>query len=215
MNVEQVKTTTPEVKDKLESIFEKQRSLMEKYEKIEASNGLLQTPDIPVNLHDNKGQARLKDFFWRATEEIAEAWEAFTQGDDTHFREELADALHFLIEACILAGLTPEFVSFSCQPMLPNEDKLDYMFATVLESPQLDTIMDTIMALGLAANCLKNKPWKQSHMKTDESKFKDLMRAAFKAFIRLCKTVGFTPQSLFDMYFKKNEVNKFRQETNY
>lgn len=107
MNVNDVKGDCPAVEDKLISIFEKQRSLMEKYEQIEASNGLLQTSDIPVVLDDNKGQARLKDFMWRITEEVAEAWEALLDGDVMHFKEELSDALHFLVEGMILAGLGP------------------------------------------------------------------------------------------------------------
>ena len=61
--------------DKLEAIFNRQKELMEKYHHIEARSGLLQTEDCPVNLDDKRGQARLKDFAWRTTEEIAEALE--------------------------------------------------------------------------------------------------------------------------------------------
>lgn len=61
--------------DKLEAIFNRQKELMEKYHHIEAKSGLLQTADCPVNLDDKRGQARLKDFAWRTTEEIAEALE--------------------------------------------------------------------------------------------------------------------------------------------
>lgn len=62
--------------DKLEAIFNRQKELMAKYHPIEVSIGLVQTEDCPVNLHDKRGQARLKDFAWRATEEVAEAMEA-------------------------------------------------------------------------------------------------------------------------------------------
>lgn len=60
---------------KLEAIFNRQKELMEKYHHIEAKSGLCQTSDCPVNLDDKRGQARLKDFAWRATEEVAEALE--------------------------------------------------------------------------------------------------------------------------------------------
>ena len=61
--------------DRLVAIFNRQKELMEKYHHIELNIGLMQTEDCPVNLHDKRGQARLKDFAWRATEEVAEAME--------------------------------------------------------------------------------------------------------------------------------------------
>jgi hypothetical protein len=88
--------------DRLHHIFKRQRELMVKYEKIEKRNGLLQTDLIPVDLHCKNGQARLKDFAWRFTEELTEAGDA--EGI-LHRQEELADALHFLIELCILVGI--------------------------------------------------------------------------------------------------------------
>ena len=91
--------------DKLQAIFTRQKELMEKYHHIEASSGLLQTEDCPVNLDDKRGQARLKDFSWRITEEIGEALDAlYVEQDQTHYIEELIDGLHFLTELTILAG---------------------------------------------------------------------------------------------------------------
>ena len=50
--------------DKLRGIFVKQKSLMGKYHDIELRSGLLQTEDVPVNINDKRGQARIKDFAW-------------------------------------------------------------------------------------------------------------------------------------------------------
>lgn len=103
--------------DKLDMIFKRQKELMKKYHNIELKQGLLQTEDCPVNLNDAKGQARLKDFAWRITEELGEAmnclknkpWKQTQMETDTiHFIEEISDAFHFFIEMCILIGLTPE-----------------------------------------------------------------------------------------------------------
>ena len=60
----------------LKNIFKRQKELMEKYHDIELKSGLLQTEDCPVNLDDKRGQARIKDFAWRITEEIGEALDA-------------------------------------------------------------------------------------------------------------------------------------------
>ena len=66
-------------KESLKAIFERQRELMEKYHDIELKSGLLQTEDCPVNLDDKRGQARIKDFSWRITEEVGEALDAITE----------------------------------------------------------------------------------------------------------------------------------------
>jgi hypothetical protein len=74
MNIKNAQTENFEG-DRLEAIFNRQIELMAKYHDIEKNIGLMQTEDCPVNLHDKRGQARLKDFAWRATEEVAEAME--------------------------------------------------------------------------------------------------------------------------------------------
>ena len=103
--------------DKLDAIFARQRELMEKYHDIEKAKGLLQTEDIPVNIDDHLGQARLKDFAWRVTEELGEAMNCLKnkpwkqtqmETDRTHYEEEIIDALHFFIELCILSGFDAE-----------------------------------------------------------------------------------------------------------
>jgi len=101
------------VGDKLDAIFNRQRELMEKYEEIERANGLLQTADVPVEINSHLGQARLKDFAWRVTEEIGEAMNCLKnkpwkqtqmETDVTHYEEEIVDAFHFFVELCILSG---------------------------------------------------------------------------------------------------------------
>ena len=107
MNITHAKKETTN-KESLKAIFERQRELMEKYHDIELKSGLLQTEDCPVNLDDKRGQARIKDFSWRITEEIGEALDALENEEGEaallHFHEELIDGLHFLTEMTILTG---------------------------------------------------------------------------------------------------------------
>lgn len=91
--------------DMLEAIFRRQNELMIKYHDIELRSGLMQTEDCPVNLDDKRGQARIKDYSWRVTEELGEALDARMQDDLPHFKEELIDGLHFLTELSILSGI--------------------------------------------------------------------------------------------------------------
>ncbi len=69
--------------------------------------------------------------------------------------------------------------------------------------------------LGEAANCLKLKPWKSTPMVTDEVHFLEEMIDAFHFMIELLIMVGFTPESLTQMYLNKAAVNSFRQTSNY
>lgn len=119
-------------------IFDRQRELMSKYDKIEAGNGCLETEDVPVDINSHTGQNRLKNFAWRITEELGEAM-----------------------------------------------------------------------------NCLKNKPWKQTMMETDEQHYQEELADAFHFFIELCILSGISAKELFTLYFLKSEVNKFRQDSKY
>lgn len=199
----------------LEAIFERQAALMVKYHPIEERNGLLQTPDCPVNIHDSKGQARLKDFAWRITEEITEATEARDVLDHfEHYLEEMIDALHFLVEQQILAGLSPK----SYRPEGLKTDLLDYLMGygnLYVISFIPVTEYHIIERVGLAMNCLKNKPWKQSQMMTDEDKFYGYMKESLLMLLAVLVRAGLTAKEVYGLYFRKNEVNKFRQRSNY
>jgi hypothetical protein len=222
--------------DKLSAIFHRQRSLMEKYELIEEKNGLLQTKDIPINLHDKMGQARLKDFAWRITEELAEAMEAALIHPELvdHMQEEVADALHFLTEFTILAGVTPEelftMINGGNHVLVEQKDMLDHLFhwselnlrnhRTLLNYPSALDLIRVRTAkftqnLGCTCNTLKNKPWKNTHMLTDINLFKKHLCATWEEFIYLCLAYDIDCARLSDLYFKKNQVNQFRIRSNY
>lgn len=204
-----IPTPTPE-KDRLQLIFERQHELMTKYFHIEKQNGLLETDDYPVNLHDRYGQARLKNFAWRCVEELAESMDALDHGNETHHFEEIADAYHFLVELMLLSGFTAE--DFGDKPC-----RLEAMFEAT-EFPNHRPYMQLshfTRELGMAMNCLKNKPWKQTHQLTDIPAYRARIIRAHQAFIVFCKSTDLFADALFRLYFAKSEVNKFRQRSNY
>ena len=214
MNVNDVdEGVVPMEGDYLELIFARQRELMEKYHDIEKDSGLMQTTDCPVNLNDKRGQARLKDFAWRVTEELAEAYEARNKGHEEHCREELGDALHFFVELCILSGITAKELS----PVSENKDRLTGAFEQFKQSivPPSVALSTVVLHLGVAMNCLKNKPWKATQMMTDEAYYKENIRRTFFAFVDLCYQVQMDAETLFNYYFRKSEVNKFRIRSKY
>jgi dimeric dUTPase (all-alpha-NTP-PPase superfamily) len=202
--------------DLLQAIFTRQKSLMEKYHDIEARSGLLQTGDCPVNLDDKRGQARLKDFSWRVTEELGEALDA--KNHKEHYQEELIDGLHFLTELTILAGkdydsiVSPE-EGVDCLENLVILAKCD--LATHSPSSIDQGVSRFIEQLAMMCNCLKNKPWKQSMMKTDREAFYDRLARAWVCYVAILVVSGLEAHDIANIYLKKSQVNQFRQRSNY
>lgn len=204
------------VGDKLKMIFTRQRELMEKYHHIEARSGLCQTEDCPVNLNDKRGQARLKDFAWRITEEVGEALDAANHSE--HYQEELIDGLHFLTEFTMMAGkdyntLCPD----SGNNIMYGNDYLEDIF-TRGNNKNHDlgkAMINLIRELGMCCNTLKNKPWKQTSMLTDVNEFYLRLYNVWKCYMDLLAVSGLKPDDIVNVYLKKSQVNKFRQRSNY
>lgn len=209
MNINNV----PEVEDYPENIWlairDRQLELMKKYHGIEKSSGLLQTEEVPVKIDTSKGQARLKDFCWRTTEEITESFESHLEGHKQHTVEEISDALHFMTELMILTGL---FEDHEFRPMgvigVPSR-------FNIAQKTDEAMYFQPIYYLGLAANLLKLKPWKQTFVATDRFRFKDYLQMAHWSIYELFKWFGYDDKQIYDIYFRKSEVNKFRQRSNY
>lgn len=205
--------------DMLQAIFNRQKSLMEKYHDIEAKSGLLQTPDCPVNLDDRRGQARIKDFSWRVTEELGEALDARSAQD--HYQEELIDGLHFFVELSILAGLDYNTILPPDTPKYREDHLLDLVegsYEVMEQAGRSDLefwVTQFIEQLSMMCNCLKNKPWKQSMMKTDREAFYGRLTRAWVYYITILAASGMTAYDIADIYLKKSQVNQFRQRSNY
>lgn len=204
------------VEDKLEAIFRRQKELMKKYHVIEAASGLMQIGTVPIDLDDSRGQARIKDFAWRCTEELMEAMDAYQH--KTHFQEEIADALHFLVELAILADLRPKDLVAN---LVSNHtsDKLDILYENAA-TPRYkkflsDTILLFLVSLGMTCHTLKNKPWVQTQRITDKDEFRKRLYFAFRRFVEICIAAEIDAESLYNLYFKKSDVNKFRQRSKY
>jgi len=203
MNINDIKDTEEIPKNIWEAIFKKQLEVARKYQDIEGMGDLLDRDD---NIQTSNGQKWIKDFAWRTTEELAEAYEAVYQinGDTNaetyqellkHFKEELIDALHFLVEMTIIANHV-NFKPHVVEDEYPNPWKVVY-------------------ELGLMCNTLKNKPWKQSQMLTDQTQFTKHLNNAWTNFYALLRKEVGSDEDIYNFYFKKNEVNKFRIRSKY
>lgn len=198
-------------KESLRAIFDRQKELMEKYHDIEFRSGLMQTEDCPVNLDDKRGQARIKDFAWRITEEIGEALDAIENesGESAllHFHEELVDGLHFLTEMTILTGY--DLPKYTTLKDLIEEGSYRDCYSLN------DLVSDHVMYLGMMCNCLKNKPWKQSMMKTNKENFYKHLKLVWSNYIAILTSQDLTEEEITDLYLRKSQVNQFRVRSYY
>jgi hypothetical protein len=76
-------------------------------------------------------------------------------------------------------------------------------------------LWDVCYHLNIARNFLKNKPWKQSEMMTDEIRFQKELVEGFISLMGCYSILGLDSKTLFHIYFKKNRVNLFRIRSKY
>ena len=76
-------------------------------------------------------------------------------------------------------------------------------------------LWDVAYHLNIARNFLKNKPWKQSQMVTDEEAYQEEVVKAFISMMGAFYTMGISDDDLYYLYFKKNRINCFRIRSKY
>ena len=69
--------------------------------------------------------------------------------------------------------------------------------------------------INVGRNFLKNKPWKQTQELTDVTRYDEQIVLGFIKYMGYLRFVGFTPETLHELFFKKHRVNCFRQKSGY
>lgn len=178
-------------------IFEKQKELKFMYEP--EAKELFENFDIDCF----EDQELFKKYCWRITEELTEMEEAHFKEKDSkdHIQEELIDALNFSIELMLLYGWT--------------EKNYETVPSSHFGNGILNRTGATIYALGLTANCLKNRQWRRSQYLVDllifEKRFKKFLAAGYR---QLIETFG-SDLAIRKAWSLKYQVNLFRIQTNY
>lgn len=91
---------------------------------------------------------------------------------------------------------------------------LRYFNQNFISDTRMD-LWDITQAMNIGRNCLKNKPWKQTQELTNEGLFQSKL---VEAFVYLCgyyAHLKLTPEDIYTLYFKKNQVNQFRIRSKY
>lgn len=292
MDSRDIKQEPPVIKDGryLEKIYELQMDLINEYVKIE------RTPAPPININTKSSQVLLKDFTGRVIEELAEGYESLIEVDAltqknrlwqyeydekdmvmcfNHMQnasEEMADAMHFMVELLIYANIQPEDINEYVSRLIPATDEvgpelhnnviakcmikgtsdiremypeiLNFRYIPMrniwahyyrdLPLPKNENLIhcgsrynhdyyrlfkamlwDVTYHLNIARNFLKNKPWKQSQMMTNEELYQEELVKSFIAMMGAFYEMGIDDTNLYYIYFKKNLTNKFRQKSKY
>ena len=76
-------------------------------------------------------------------------------------------------------------------------------------------LWEVIYELNKARNFLKCRPWKQTSVMTKEIEFQESLVKSFYLYMGFLALNGFTTQGLFRLFFKKQRINLWRQQTNY
>lgn len=206
--------------DRLKAIFDRQKQLMIKYHPIEMSTGLLQTEDCPVDLNDRKGQARIKDFAWRFIEEVGEALDAIENTKNMK-AEEFIDGLHFLVEMSILAGKDYNTIT-DFDPSQSEGDYLEMFYQDGTEFVMANTgrsldklVRQLVKELGMMCNTLKNRPWKQTLVDTNQELFNERLEKVWIVYFAILHVSGMSAYDIAETYLQKSQVNQARQESGY
>lgn len=188
-------------------IWKLQLELVKKYQKIE------NLPSYPLNLDLKDNQELMKDFLARVTEELAEAYEALEKADIDNAKEEMADALHFIMEALIFAT-TQERVEFAYgkigETTLFKDMAIGYYHDNVIE-----WFWETTYYLNLARNNLRNKRWKQTQVLAQKTLFFKNLISALHSLINGFHLWNMEEADIFEIYYKKNRINWFRIKSKY
>lgn len=69
--------------------------------------------------------------------------------------------------------------------------------------------------INVARNLLKNRPWKQTQVMSNELDYQEAVVKSFLMYLGFLAIHGFTPSSLFELYYRKQQLNLWRQNSGY
>lgn len=76
-------------------------------------------------------------------------------------------------------------------------------------------VFEVIYHLSTARNLLKSRIWKQTPVMTKELEYQDELVKSFYLYMGFLAFVGFTPQTYYELFFKKQQLNLWRISTKY
>lgn len=150
-------------------------------------------------------QELFKKLCWQIVEELAEAKDAIEEElDDEHFDEELIDAFNFTLELYQLYGMTPSF-DWTLPKWAQDFGVGDFV----------GDLLTLIGNIGMTANCLKNREWRQSQYLVDLVVFEDRLKGIWTSFVIMFEHLGLSENRVKELWSLKYQVNLFRIKSKY
>lgn len=189
------------------------KPFIKSWEEIYALQGELQLMYRPYfkerianfDINTLEDQELFKKLCWQIVEELTEAMEAKDKNEKDHVLEELIDAFNFMLELYKLYGIPPSFAW--CPTYGFTEDVADENFE--------ENILELIKTIGLAANCLKNREWRQSQYMVDLVVFEERLWDIWTMFSVLFGSIGVAEEKVRELWSLKYQVNLFRIKSKY
>ena len=187
------------------------KPFIKSWEEIYALQGELQLMYRPYfkerianfDINTLEDQELFKKLCWQIVEELTEAMEAKDKNEKDHVLEELIDAFNFMLELYQLYGMTPTF-----DWTLPK-------WAQVLEEDFAGDLLTLIGNIGMTANCLKNREWRQSQYMVDLVVFEDRLKWIWTYFVIMFEHLGLSETRVKELWSLKYQVNVFRIKSKY
>lgn len=188
------------------------KPFIKSWEEIYALQGELQLMYRPYfkerianfDINTLEDQELFKKLCWQIVEELTEAMEAAEEPDDEHLAEELIDAFNFMLELYQLYGMTP--------PLDWTLPKWAQIMKVEFWSADMLALIGTI---GMTANCLKNREWRQSQYLVDLVVFENRLKSIWTAFIVVLYHAGLSETQVKELWSLKYQVNLFRIKSKY
>ena len=181
------------------------------YEKLEGINNW---EEYNFSIDCSADQMMFKDMLQiRFIEELTEASIAMDENEE-HFWEEIGDALNFFLSAYVMLG-----VDFN---KLPSPDTLLVNYShsmrkhkTIYKDEYSIHVYPIIEKVGYLCNLLKNRPWAQSNFLVSMVDFNERLESLWVEFWRFLDYMRVSPHDVFEMFWKKYQVNLHRIRTGY
>jgi hypothetical protein len=189
------------------------KPFIKSWEEIYALQGELQLMYRPYfkerianfDINTLEDQELFKKLCWQIVEELTEAMEAKDKNEKDHVLEELIDAFNFMLELYQLYGMAPDFAWGHTYGF--RKDIADENFE--------ENILELIKTIGLAANCLKNREWRQSQYMVDLVVFEERLWNIWAMFAMFFGSIGVTEDKVRELWSLKYQVNLFRIKSKY
>lgn len=189
------------------------KPFIKSWEEIYALQGELQLMYRPYfkerianfDINTLEDQELFKKLCWQIVEELTEAMEAKDKNEKDHVLEELTDAFNFMLELYQLYGMAPDFAWGHTSGF--RKDIADENFE--------ENILELIKTIGLAANCLKNREWRQSQYMVDLVVFEERLWNIWAMFAMLFGSIGVPEDKVRELWSLKYQVNLFRIKSKY